>query len=122
MPIEGVGLDDVCAGLKVRAMDFQNRVRPREYKMIVATFERRSSKILGSQLLLLDHGAHGAIEDENACFERFKQRLLTVVHALLISVYRVEVLRCVEINPGHLRVTVKIPVRGVYRPIAIERN
>ena len=63
---EGIGLDDVGAGFEVLAMDIQHHIWPRLDQVFIATFERRSAEIRSSQIALLQHGAHGAIQHQNA--------------------------------------------------------
>ncbi len=83
--VERVGLDDVGAGGEIRAVDAEDHVRPREHEMIVAALERSSAKIRGSQVLLLDHGTHGPVEDQYPIVERSKKRCLPIVHACLFQ-------------------------------------
>ena len=51
-------------------MNIENHVRPRAHEHFVAAFEARPTEIRAEEILLLHHSAHGAIEDEDARFER----------------------------------------------------
>jgi hypothetical protein len=69
---EGVGLDDVAAGLEILAMDRGDDVGTREHQQIVVASQlagmRRqplAAEVGLGQLVTLDHRAHGAVEDEN---------------------------------------------------------
>ena len=68
---EGVRLDDVRASFEIFAVDAGNNVGAREYQILVAAFQVRAAEILGGQILLLQHGAHGAIQDEDALAQQF---------------------------------------------------
>ncbi len=81
MRVEGVGLDDIGAGFEVGAMNCGDHVGAGQHEMIVAAFERGAAEIRSGQIALLDHGAHGPIEDKNPVLERLEKRLLAVVHA-----------------------------------------
>jgi hypothetical protein len=55
-------------------MDSEDDLGARADEHFVAAFELRAAKICGGQVLLLDHGAHGAVEDEDARVERVQER------------------------------------------------
>ena len=74
--VEGIGFDDVGAGFVVGAVDVEDDVGTGEDEMIVAAFERESAEIRGGEVALLDHGAHGAVEHEDAGGEGIFERLL----------------------------------------------
>jgi len=57
------------AGGQIGAMDAQHHIRARLDQVFVATFERRSAEIGGGEVLLLQHGSHGPVEDEDAAFQ-----------------------------------------------------
>jgi hypothetical protein len=52
----------------VNAEDY---VRTGDDQIFVAAFEVRAAKILRGEIFLLQHGAHGAIENENSFPEHF---------------------------------------------------
>ena len=70
---EGVGRDDVGAGAEIGEVDGAHRVRPAEIEQIVVAahlavpgIEARAAKALLVEAERLDHGAHGAVEHQNA--------------------------------------------------------
>ena len=71
---ESVRLDDVRSGLEIAAMDFIDDRRFGEEKNFKAAFEILPLPVRESfapifrfgELVLLDHGAHGAVEDDDA--------------------------------------------------------
>jgi hypothetical protein len=74
---EGVGFDDVRTGRQEGAVDLLDDVRPREDEQLVVALqvdgvvcEARAPKIRLREPLGLDHGAHGAVEDEDALGEQ----------------------------------------------------
>ncbi len=75
---EGVGLDHVGAGLEVRAMDAEHDVGPRANQVFVAAFQSGAAEVGGGQPALLEHGAHGPIEDEDTLLQDFSERPLTL--------------------------------------------
>ncbi len=81
--VEGVGLDDIGAGLQVFAMDLANHIRLRQGEQIVVSLqvnmpvlEAFTMVFFGAKILSLNHGAHGTVENENA----FLQGLLQFIH------------------------------------------
>src|ERR1039458_2108248 len=69
-PIKRIGLDDIGAGFQIRAVNAQHHVRPRFHQDFVAALQHRPAEIRGRELPLLQHGAHGAIDNQNAAVER----------------------------------------------------
>ncbi len=70
---EGVGRHDVGAGPQIGEMDVADRVRPGEVQQVVVPahlavpgVETRAAEFLLLQLQRLDHGAHGAVEHQDA--------------------------------------------------------
>ena len=70
---EGVGRDDVGAGAEIGEVDGAHRVGPAEIEQIVVAahlavpgIEARAAKALLVEAERLDHGAHGAVEHQNA--------------------------------------------------------
>src|SRR6202023_1215232 len=63
---ETVGLNDVGAGIEIFAVDVEDHVRPGADQIFVAAFQRGAAEILGGEVALLQHGAHGAVEHKNA--------------------------------------------------------
>jgi hypothetical protein len=72
---EGVGLDAVDAGGEVLAVDRGDDVGPGDVQDLVAAFE--VLEVLEGGVLGLEHGAHGAVGDDDAARERRAQRLGT---------------------------------------------
>ena len=72
-PIERIGFNDIGAGFQVRAMDRQHHVGARLHQDFVAALQRRPTEIRGREMLLLQHGAHGAVDDQNAGVEGMNQ-------------------------------------------------
>ncbi len=75
--VEGVGLDDVRPRLQVRGMNIADNPRLGEREQIVVAFEvvRKIGKaappiIAFSELVALDHRAHGAIQNQDAPLEQ----------------------------------------------------
>ena len=71
---EGVGLDDVGAGVEIVAMDLLDHIRPRQHEMLVAALEAGPAEVIGREVARLDGRSHGAIEDEDAFLQRGAQR------------------------------------------------
>jgi hypothetical protein len=74
--IEGVGLDDVGAGSQILRVDVahQRRLRQREQVVVAAQLALPAAEALAAIVLLgqagaLDHGAHGAVEQEDSSGE-----------------------------------------------------
>ncbi len=70
---ECVGFDDIGAGIQVLSVDFLDYIRPREAQQVVVSFqvlvkilESFAPKIVFLQLVTLDHGPHGSVDDEYA--------------------------------------------------------
>ncbi len=57
-------------------MDSEDHVRPRLVQVLVAAVQVRAAEIGGAQASLLQHGPHGAVEDQNAFFEGARERPL----------------------------------------------
>ncbi len=75
--IEGTGLDDVCTCLKILAMDLSHHIRAGEHQQIVITLEiprmigkTHATIVAFSEPVLLDHGTHAAIKDQDALGEQ----------------------------------------------------
>src|SRR5208282_453210 len=76
---ECVGFDDVRAGFEIGAMDAEDHVRARADEDFVAAFELRAAEVGRGKILLLDHGAHGAVQNQDARIERVFERLPAMV-------------------------------------------
>ncbi len=61
-----VGFDDVGAGVEIFAMYVQDYIWPGAHQVFVAAFERRAAEVLGGEVALLQHRAHGAVEHKDA--------------------------------------------------------
>ena len=74
--VERIGLDDIRAGFQIGLMDGTDDLRLGERQKIVIAFEivrkigeARAAIIRFVELVALDHGAHGAIQQQNAACE-----------------------------------------------------
>jgi hypothetical protein len=84
-PAESVGLNDVRSGFEVCAVDAVNQIRTRDgedFRAILAAEKIR----LDGQRRLVNHGAHGSIDDQNPGGEGVLKRLNTAGHAANSSV------------------------------------
>ncbi len=63
---EGVGFDDVRAGLEIFPVDREHNLGLADDEILVATFELRAAEIRCSEIRLLQHGAHRAIQNQDA--------------------------------------------------------
>ena len=75
--IEGVGLDDVGPGVEKTAMDVGDDPGPGDRQQVVVALQVRgmvgeppAPEISFFELVLLDHGAHGAVEHQDAFLEQ----------------------------------------------------
>src|SRR6267142_1394288 len=80
--VERVGFNDVRASLQIGAMDPGNDLRFRQHQNVIVTLEiaaMRSEALTAEgslvQLMLLDHGAHGTIEQYDTLLQRALQTL-----------------------------------------------
>ena len=84
---EGVGLDEVGTGLQVLLVDFLDDVGPGEGEQFIVALhvvgmvaEALATVVVLAQLVLLDHGAHGTVQDQDAFLEQFAQPGLDRAH------------------------------------------
>ena len=84
---EGVGLDEVGTGLQVLLVDFLDDVGSGEREQLVVALhvmgmvaEALAAVVVLAQLVLLDHGAHGTVQDQDAFLEQFAQPGLDRAH------------------------------------------
>ncbi|MNK92639.1 hypothetical protein D3C87_1127690 [compost metagenome] len=70
---EGVGLDDVGASFQVLAVDLGDHIGPHQGQQLVVALhvlavagEALAAEVRLAQLVALDHGAHGAVQDQDA--------------------------------------------------------
>jgi len=70
---EGVGADQVGAGLPVRAVDAAHDVGAREIQVLVAALVLRAAEIVGVEAGRLQHRPHRPVEDEDALQQRLAQ-------------------------------------------------
>ena len=63
---EGIGADDVGAGLQVGAVDVAQHVGAGEVQMLVAALVVGAAEIGGRQRLGLQEGSHGAVQYQDA--------------------------------------------------------
>ena len=66
---EAIRLNHVGSSLKVRLVDPGNRLRRRKGEIVVTTVITLAAKVRRGQFLQLQHGTHGAIEDQNTLVE-----------------------------------------------------
>ena len=64
--LKTVGGEDVGAGFDVGAVDIENPFRVRAADVLVAVFQPRAAEIGSRGVIGLEHGAHGAIQDQDA--------------------------------------------------------
>ena len=77
---EGVGADQVGAGVPVGAVDAGHHVGAREVQMLVAALVLRAAEVRGREVGRLQHRTHRPVEDEDA----FQQRLAQAAHASMV--------------------------------------
>ena len=77
---KGIGLDDVCAGSQIVGMNLGNHLRTGDREQLVVAFDvvgevgQPLAAVVGlGELVALDHGAHGAVEDQDAPGEQLAQ-------------------------------------------------
>ena len=82
--VEGVGFQNIRAGIQVGLLDSADDVRAAEDQQVVVTLyiawpvgKAGAAIVLFLQLVALDHGAHAAVEDQDA----FLQGLLKGIEA-----------------------------------------
>src|SRR5690606_18821770 len=66
---EGVRLHRIAADGEEARMDLLDEIRPGDHQVVVAPLQLRATEVLGGQVVALDRGAHGAIEDDDALAE-----------------------------------------------------
>src|SRR6185369_16235931 len=78
---EGVGLDDVGAGLEVRAMDRADHVGPRQDEQVAVAalragmvLEARAAEVRLLERVALDHRPHRPVEDEDPLLQLFAEQ------------------------------------------------
>ena len=71
---EGGGLDRVDARLEVLVVHLVDEIGPGEHEVLVAALERGAAEVVGTEVLVLDPGAEGAVEDEHALAERVEEQ------------------------------------------------
>ncbi len=79
--VEGVGLDDVRTGFEVGAVDTGDDVWAGDDEQVVVAFKvggmcsklRVIAEVFLAELVLLDHGAHGPVEDDDALGEKLAE-------------------------------------------------
>ncbi len=75
---ESVRLDDVGAGFEISSMHGVDDLRTGLDQILVASLKRRAAEVFRSQILLLQHGAHGSIEHNNTRRKCVMERLDTL--------------------------------------------
>lgn len=79
MAAEGIGFDDVGTGLVVLTMDITDPIGACEKEVFRAVFKGGATPVFDGGVKLLEHGAHGAIEDKNSLLEGFLEGLLALL-------------------------------------------
>ena len=76
MRVEGVGLEDVGAGIEVGRVDVVDDLRLRQRQEVVVALqivrparEAFAAIIFLGELVALDHGAHGTVQDQDSLLE-----------------------------------------------------
>ena len=77
---EGVGADQVGAGVPVGAVDAGHHVGAREVQVLVAALVLRAAEVRGREVGRLQHRTHRPVEDEDA----FQQGLPQPAHASMV--------------------------------------
>ncbi len=74
--VEGVGFEDIGAGIQVGFLDRRDHIRAAEQQQVVVAFhvawpigEARATIVVFLEAIALDHSTHAAVEDQNALFE-----------------------------------------------------
>ena len=87
---EGIGLDQVGAGSQVLLMDFLDDVRLRQRQQLIIALDEQlpagagevlealAAIVFLGQLVLLDHGAHCAIQDQDAARQLRSRKWVSV--------------------------------------------
>ena len=75
---EGVGLDDVGAGFEILAMNILDDVGARDVEDLGTVLPPQVVGLDG-QRRLMNHGAHGPVEDQDTLFQAIYERLLTLL-------------------------------------------
>ncbi len=93
--VKGVGLNDVCAGIQILPVDILNYRRLGDIQDVVAQTQvslvarELLAAIVGfRQIMGLDHRAHGAVNNDNAAFQRVDERVrvgLGIIHFALTT-------------------------------------
>src|SRR5207244_1309537 len=101
---ERVGRDDIGAGVQIGRVDAADHVRAREVQVLVAALVRGATEVCGGEARRLDHGAHGAVEDEDALPERVAKRghrgIVTYMTIPTLSLDGIRVLDCSRVLAG----------------------
>ena len=66
---EGRGLDRVDARFEELPVHLGDQIGPGEHEVLVATFELGAAEVVLGQILALDPGSEGTVEDEDTGFE-----------------------------------------------------
>ncbi|MNF84085.1 hypothetical protein D3C84_664290 [compost metagenome] len=74
--VEGVGFQNVGAGIQVLLLDRSDHIRATQYQQVIVALDvawpvgkALATVVLLLELVALDHGAHAAIENQDALFE-----------------------------------------------------
>src|SRR5207247_896963 len=94
---ERVGRYNVGAGLQIRSVNRPNDVGSGQGQVLVAALVRRAPEVGGREPRLLNHGAHGAVEDEDALPERVaKGRHRGIVTHMTIATLALDGVRVID--------------------------
>ena len=80
--VEGIGLDNIRAGLEIGLVDFPDDMRPGQAQQVivagqrlVVAFELPPAEVSLGQTVVLDHRAHRTIEQQDSLAQRFFKRM-----------------------------------------------
>ena len=70
--LEGAGLDDVAPDGEEGLVDAADDVRAGQDQVVIAPFQRLPAEIIGGEVVALNVGPHGAVEDQDVVREGFE--------------------------------------------------
>ena len=78
---------------EILAMNVEHDIGAGDDQVFVAAFEVRAAEIRGGEIGLLQHGAHGAIQDEDALAQQFAKGQ-ALLNEILSCLYDYPAARC----------------------------
>ena len=67
--LERVGLDRLCPGIEVGAVNLLDHVRSGDRQIVHSTLKRPAAVVIGSEVACLNLRAHPAVEDDDTLLE-----------------------------------------------------